>query len=179
MHGNKPHENEHAVYHNQANRGQLPLQNHPPLQSKRRRIRAFQDNHQRAEFSRLRPLLREKPCKPLTQHTTTMNTRRNFLRNIAVTISAPSILATKLGAEEKEELDIVKEDEPQAIALGYKEDTNDVDKEKYPQHSTDQICANCILAPVDREGDHIACTAFANRYVTKQGWCVAWVKNPG
>lgn len=106
-----------------------------------------------------------------------MNTRRDFLRKVAVTMGTPAFLVSQSKADE-EKLDMVREDEPAAAALGYKEDTKQVDKGKFPQHNPDQICANCMLAPVDREGEHIACAAFANRYVTKQGWCAAWAKKP-
>lgn len=107
-----------------------------------------------------------------------MNTRRHFIRHIAIGVGAPALLVSRALSEEPQKPQIVKEDDPTASALGYKEDTTKVDKAKYPQHRDDQNCSNCILAPVDREGEHIACTAFQNRLVTKKGWCVAWVKKP-
>lgn len=107
-----------------------------------------------------------------------MNTRRHFLRKFAVTLSAPLAPSPHLFGQEAPKEEILKENDPTAVVLGYKEDTTKVDKTKYPQHKDDQICKDCLLAPVSKEGDHIACTAFQNKLVTKKGWCMAYAKKP-
>ncbi len=107
-----------------------------------------------------------------------MNTRRHFLRKFAVTLGAPLALSPHIFGQEVPKEEILKEDDPTAVALGYKEDTTKVDKTKYPQHKNDQFCEDCVLAPVSREGDRIACTAFQNKLVSKKGWCLAYVKKP-
>jgi len=107
-----------------------------------------------------------------------MNTRRHFLRKFAVTLSAPLALTPHLFGQDAPKEEVLKEDDPTAVALGYKEDTTKVDKTKYPQHKDDQVCGGCLLAPVSKEGDRIACTAFQNKLVTKKGWCMAFAKKP-
>jgi hypothetical protein len=107
-----------------------------------------------------------------------MNTRRHFLRNFAATLSAPLALSPHLFGQGAPKEEILKEDDPTAAALGYKEDTTKVDKVKYPQHKDEQVCEGCALAPVSKEGDRIACTAFQNKLVNKKGWCMAFAKKP-
>jgi len=107
-----------------------------------------------------------------------MNTRRHFLRKFAVSLSAPLALTPNILANEAPKEEILKEDDPVAKALGYVEDTTKADKTKFPMHKDDQICSDCALAPVDREGDYIACAAFQNKLVTKKGWCAAYAKKP-
>jgi len=107
-----------------------------------------------------------------------MNTRRHFLRKFAVTLSAPLALSPQIFGQEAPKEEILKEDDPTAVALGYKEDTTKADKTKYPQHKDNQACEGCLLAPVPKEGDRIACTVFQNRLVNKKGWCMAFAKKP-
>jgi hypothetical protein len=115
---------------------------------------------------------------PNTKHTMNMNTRRHFLRKFAVTLGAPLALSPHIFGQDAPKEEILKEDDPTAVALGYKEDTIKVDKVKYPQHKDDQVCEGCALAPVAKEGDRIACTAFQNKLVSKKGWCMAFAKKP-
>jgi hypothetical protein len=107
-----------------------------------------------------------------------MDTRRHFLRKFAVSLSAPLAFTPQIFAQDPAKPEILKEDDPTAVALGYKEDTTKVDKAKYPNHKDDQICSGCLLAPVSIEGDRIACAAFQNKLVTKKGWCKAYFKKP-
>lgn len=109
---------------------------------------------------------------------TTMDTRRHFLRKFAVSLSAPLALTPQIFGQDAPKEEILKEDDPTAMALGYKEDTTKVDITKYPQHKDDQACSGCLLAPVPKEGDRVACTAFQNKLVTKKGWCMAFAKKP-
>jgi len=107
-----------------------------------------------------------------------MNTRRHFLRKFAVTLGSPLAFSPQLLAQELPKEEHLTEDDPTAVALGYKEDSTKVDQTKYPQHQNDQTCANCLLAPVPREGERIACSAFQNKLVSKSGWCLAFAKKP-
>lgn len=107
-----------------------------------------------------------------------MNTRRHFLRKFAITLSAPLAISSKIFGQDTPKEEILKEDDPAAVALGYKEDSTKVDKTKYVQHKDDQICEGCLLSPVAKEGDRIACAAFQNKLVSKKGWCMAFAKKP-
>lgn len=70
--------------------------------------------------------------------------------------------------------------DPQAVALGYVDDTTKVDKKKYPKHDNSQQCNNCQFYVKAQEEENIApCTILANKGVAAKGWCSAWAKRAG
>ena len=71
------------------------------------------------------------------------------------------------------------ESDPQAAALGYKQDTTKVDANKYPKHVASQNCVNCQLFQGKAKDATGACTLFAGKQVAANGWCSAWVKKAG
>ena len=103
------------------------------------------------------------------------SSRRLFvLQIVAVGAAIASPQARAQGAGPK-----VSESDPQAVALGYKDDTTKVDDKKYPKHTADQKCANCHLfqgKPTDALG---GCTLFAGKQVAGPGWCSAWHSKTG
>ena len=105
----------------------------------------------------------------------TMHSRRTFMLHAAATgalLGAPRAQAQAAGAK-------LKESDPQAIALGYKQDTTKVDAKKYPAHVASQECTNCQLfqgKPKDAAGP---CPLFAGKQVAAGGWCSAWNKKAG
>jgi hypothetical protein len=108
-----------------------------------------------------------------------MKSRRQFLCKLAITAGAPLAIATRLSAAETPPPVKLDEADPVAIALGYKADTTKVDAQKYPQHKAEQKCSNCALvAPGAPAGDYIPCTAFQNKLVAANGWCMAYAKKP-
>jgi hypothetical protein len=100
--------------------------------------------------------------------------RRTFMLQVAATgaaLSAAQAQAQPAGAK-------VEETDPQAAALGYKQDTAKVDAKKYPNHAATQSCSNCQLyqgKPKEASG---VCPLFAGKQVMAGGWCSAWVKKP-
>jgi hypothetical protein len=68
------------------------------------------------------------------------------------------------------------ESDPQASALGYKEDTTKVDAKKYPKHDKAQKCANCQLYTGKANEAYGPCSIFPGKPVAANGWCTAWVK---
>jgi hypothetical protein len=103
------------------------------------------------------------------------SSRRHFvLQIVAVGATIGSLDARAQGAGPK-----LSESDPQAVALGYKEDTTKVDAKKYPKHSPDQKCSNCQLyqgKPTDATG---GCALFPGKQVAGPGWCSAWNKKAG
>ncbi|MFM7331606.1 MAG: high-potential iron-sulfur protein [Brachymonas sp.] len=70
----------------------------------------------------------------------------------------------------------VGENDPQALALGYKTDGSTADKAKYPSYNANQSCSGCLLFQ-GKAGDATApCAAFGNKLVAGKGWCSAWAK---
>ncbi len=100
------------------------------------------------------------------------STRRTFMFQVAAT---GPILATGL-AQGQTAAPKLEESDPQAVALGYRQDTTKVDAKKYPNHAASQDCANCQLfqgKPKDPTGP---CPLFAGKQVAAGGWCSAWNK---
>lgn len=101
--------------------------------------------------------------------TPTTTNRRTF---IIQSIAATGLVAAATGAQAA----LVGENEPQAVALGYKHDATKVDKAKQPKWAAGQTCANCALyqgKPTDAAGN---CPLFAGKQVAGKGWCNAWAK---
>ena len=68
---------------------------------------------------------------------------------------------------------------PQAKALGYVHNHEEVDQAKYPRYTANQQCANCQLAQGDLSADWFGCSIFPGKQVSNQGWCNAWVQRQG
>lgn len=101
--------------------------------------------------------------------------RRSFIKISATTLAASPLLGLNpaLAADEEK----LKEDDPTAIALGYKEKTADVDASKYPKHNSEQICSACVLYQGD-DPDWGACGIFPGKLVAGGGWCSAYAAKP-
>lgn len=99
-------------------------------------------------------------------------TRRNLLA------AGGAIIATSLTARSVTAADRVTEDDPTALALGYKHDASTVDTTKFPKRAgaggAEQFCNNCALYGGDADGWG-SCSIFQGRYVSGNGWCNAWV----
>ena len=99
--------------------------------------------------------------------------RRTFV--IQSVVGASALALTNL-AQAQAALPLVQESEPQAVALGYKNDPTKVDKAKFPKYAAGQNCANCALyaaKPTDAAGP---CPLFAGKHVSAKAWCSAWAK---
>lgn len=102
--------------------------------------------------------------------------RRSFIKMTATAVVvAPALVATQYAfGQDGEKL---PEDDPIAMALGYKEKTTDVDATKYPSHSDTQVCTGCVLYQGD-DPEWGGCGAFANKLVAGKGWCQAYAAKP-
>lgn len=99
--------------------------------------------------------------------------RRIFV--IQSVVSA-GILATTRLAQAQTAAPLVQETEPQAVALGYKNDATKADKVKYPKYAAGQHCANCALYQGKATDAAAGCPLFAGKQVSAKAWCSAWVK---
>jgi hypothetical protein len=99
-----------------------------------------------------------------------MTARRTFLLQL---ISGSTVLAAAQAGAQPAKVD---EKDPQAVALGYVQDTAKADAKKYPKHAADQKCSTCALYQ-GKAGDATgACPLFAGKVVSAGGWCSAWAK---
>ena len=99
--------------------------------------------------------------------------RRIFV--IQSVVSA-GILATTRLAQAQAAAPLVQETEPQAVALGYKNDATKTDKVKYPKYAAGQNCANCALYQGKATDAAGGCPLFAGKQVSAKAWCSAWAK---
>jgi len=73
----------------------------------------------------------------------------------------------------------VEEADETATALGYKHDTRQVDKQRYPKHTATQTCANCSFFQGSAADEWGGCAMFGRKHIAAAGWCSAWAKKPG
>ena len=101
-----------------------------------------------------------------------LSNRRVFIMQV---VAGTSALAAAGAATAQARLE---ENDPQAVALGYKHDTTKVDKAKYPKHTNDQKCNNCQLYQGKATDPWGGCPLFGTKQVAGGGWCSAYAKKP-
>ncbi len=99
--------------------------------------------------------------------------RRHFVCHLAVAGSA--LGGTPARAQAAAHVD---ENSEQAIALGYRHDTRQVDAKKYPKHDASQHCGNCSFWQGKPTDTWAGCAMFGRKHIANVGWCQAWVKAP-
>jgi hypothetical protein len=98
--------------------------------------------------------------------------RRTFILQVAS--GGVALAATQLDAQAAPAR--VLETDAQAVALGFKDDTNQVDQKKYPKHTKDEDCGKCNFYS-GKPGDKLGpCAIFGGKDVPPGGWCSAYVK---
>ncbi len=98
------------------------------------------------------------------------NSRRQFM-----ILSAAGACTLALNSNVQAQT-MVAETDPQAAALGYKEDASKVDKAKYPKYAAGQVCDNCALWQPKGSATAGGCSLFGTKQVAAKGWCSAWAK---
>ena len=98
--------------------------------------------------------------------------RRTFIFQVAAA-GAGTLAAGRTLAQAK-----LEENDPQAVALGYKHDSTKVDQAKYPKHEAAQKCNHCQLFQGKAADAWGPCALFGTKQVAGPGWCSAWVKKP-
>ena len=107
--------------------------------------------------------------------------RRAFLGSTigyaATAVAGYTLIASTAHATD---LPVLSEDDPIAVALGYKADATQVDTSRYPKKAGEQgakqICANCTLYTAQND-DWGLCAAVPGKLVAGPGWCQAWAGN--
>lgn len=94
--------------------------------------------------------------------------RRIFLLQL---VAGSSALAPVLGqAQDNNSGKPVKETEAYPKSMGFKANTKDVDKAKFPRHDVSQKCSECQLFS-GKPGDELGPCSFFKRPVPPDGWC--------
>ncbi|MEE4660130.1 MAG: high-potential iron-sulfur protein [Halieaceae bacterium] len=106
-----------------------------------------------------------------------MNNSKQFSRR-DVLAAGGAIIATSLMGSRAFAADKVTEDDPTAVALGYKHDATAVDTSAWAKKAADtnneQVCSSCALY-MDQGDGWGACSIFQGRLVNANGWCNAWI----
>jgi hypothetical protein len=117
------------------------------------------------------------------------NSRRSFLRKVAVLVSSTTLvgLIQKVGEVEAQQSKgsiplpegktPVLETEPTASALGFHHDANQTDYNLYPDRkkAKKQICMTCAQYTKLNNGWG-TCSILTTGVVNGEGWCSAWAK---
>jgi len=103
------------------------------------------------------------------------NERREALKSLGI-VAVASLFPTALRADAPPG-SAVDEASDQAKALGYRNNTADVDSGVYARHEVTQKCLNCQLYQSQESWG--PCALFPGKQVNAQGWCSAWVKRVG
>jgi hypothetical protein len=93
---------------------------------------------------------------------------------IAAVVSGSAGLAC--GSAAASSIRRVEESEPKATSLGYRHDSNQVDKRRFPKHKAGERCNNCMAwlgTPTEAWAE---CDLMADRLVAGPGWCSSYVK---
>jgi hypothetical protein len=101
---------------------------------------------------------------------TTSSNRRVFMLHVVAAGTALACGAAR-GASKK-----VEESEPKAASLGYKHDSSQVDKKRFPKHGAAERCSGCMAwlgKPTDPWAE---CDLLVDRMVSTTGWCSSYVK---
>lgn len=102
--------------------------------------------------------------------------RRTFMMKLIAGTSA--LAAGKVAFSQTQAPVKISESDPQAVAVGYKDDATKVDKAKFPKYAPGQVCLNCQLY-LGSQPPTAPCAIFGNKHVAAAGWCSAWVKKAG
>ncbi len=101
--------------------------------------------------------------------------RREFFKQgvrAVAAVSLAQLIANRIAFAA--DLPLVDEAGAQATGLGYKADTAQVDKAKFPRHQDGQTCAGCALYQGAAGAASGGCAIFAGQAVTAKGWCSAY-----
>ena len=98
--------------------------------------------------------------------------RRSLLQSLAAAAATGALLrsAVSRGAD-LPHLDIK---DPGAVALGYVENSAQVDVKKYPTFVKGSSCDNCLLLQGSGGAAYRPCSLFAGKLVSAAGWCSGW-----
>ena len=99
-----------------------------------------------------------------------MSNRREFI--VQLSLGGSALMAGNAFAANP----MLAEADAAAVGLGYKADTNKVDKAKFPKHEAAQNCTNCMLYQGKAGDASGGCPLFAGKDVAAKGWCGGWVK---
>jgi hypothetical protein len=121
----------------------------------------------------------------MSKLTPSQNSRREFLQHSLWFAAAIPVLGTVLSAcndtgsaTPPNGDQAVKEDDPVAASLGYRQDATKVDTEKFPKRKgpegEKQFCKNCQFFTPKGDSGWGTCQIIRSGDVKATGWCNTW-----
>jgi High potential iron-sulfur protein len=99
-------------------------------------------------------------------------TRRALVKNFAIAAGAAAVLPRRTAsAAEPQRLDVK---DPAAVALGYVENTAQLNVKRYPSYVKGTSCENCLLLQGTDGANYRPCSLFPGKVVSVKGWCSGW-----
>jgi hypothetical protein len=98
--------------------------------------------------------------------------RRSLVKRLVAAAAAVSILPS--AQSRSAGLPHLDPKGPDARALGYVEEANQVDVKKYPTFVKGSTCDNCLLLQGSPGADYRPCNLFPGTLVSVKGWCTGW-----
>lgn len=99
--------------------------------------------------------------------------RRSFLKIAAGTAAAAAVVGAIPRRARAADLPHLSPTDPAAQALGYSENTAQVNQAKYPNHKPSQDCSNCNFFQGAAGQAWGPCQLFPGKAVNAKGWCSA------
>lgn len=102
-----------------------------------------------------------------------MKSRRDFvLTSLPLTMA---LIASSRTLAAEPEAQPLSEDDPVAVALGYRHDATTVDVARFPTYLSGRNCAGCQLYQAGADTPWAKCAVVPGKLVAARGWCSAWV----
>ena len=101
--------------------------------------------------------------------------RRDFLKNGSIAFVSLAMLtrAAQAPAQAKP-LPQLAENDPQAVALGYRHDAAKVDRKKFANFKPGTDCDDCLQYEGGKKDAWGPCKLFPGKSVNAKGWCAAF-----
>jgi High potential iron-sulfur protein len=101
-----------------------------------------------------------------------MQTRHNRRIFMLQVVAGASAVVASTNAPAQKSTDKLTETDPYAKSMGFKLDTNNVDKARYPRHdAATQQCSKCQLFSGKAGEPDGPCSFYGGRIVPVAGWC--------
>jgi len=99
--------------------------------------------------------------------------RRNFLQ-IPQLLALGAVVRLEVAVAQEEV--ILKDSDPEAIAIQYQSDATQVDHQRYPKYAVGQACSNCNVFYADAGATSGTCGIVFGKVVAAKGWCSSYEK---
>jgi hypothetical protein len=99
--------------------------------------------------------------------------RRALVKTLALgaAATAAALTARPSRSAQPAKLDV---NDPTALALGYVENADRVDRKKYPGYVPGSNCDNCLQLQGKPGNNYRPCNLFPGKLVAVSGWCSGW-----